>query len=293
MNWFYLSLAAAFFTAITDVLNKIILQSLDEWLTIWLDLLVAIIFLMGFAPFFHFTFPGIEMYLVILELLPLEILAYYLYMKAIKTSPLSLTIPLLAFTPAFTILTAGFLLGEGIGRNGVLGVFLVTMGAYILNGELISNQLLDPIKAIFSVPGSRIMLFVAIIYSITATLGKKGVLLSDPFSFGLSYIIAQALALTCINLFRFTKNPSLATSLKDSRTLKLVLASGISLAFIVITHYSAIKLAPVSYMISVKRLSLVMSVLFGWAIFKEENMRYRISGSCLMLGGAILLYLTV
>ncbi|RLB06337.1 MAG: EamA/RhaT family transporter [Deltaproteobacteria bacterium] len=291
MKWFYLSLIAAFFTSLSDVFNKIVLKRVDEWIVIWLDLLVTIPFLLLFLKYFHFTLPSLDVFVIIAELLPMEIAAFYLYMKAIKVSPLSLTIPFLAFTPVFTILTACLILGENISPAGTVGVLLVSIGAYLLNGEEMLGRPLAPIKAIFKVPGSRYMLIVALIYAVTSTLGKKAVLLSDPFSFGLVYIVSQAIVLTTINAFRFARNRSLFGSIKDSNIWKFVLAAGCSMAIMVVAHFSAIQLAPVSYMISVKRLSLVISVLFGWLIFKEKHIFYRILGASLMMCGVVLLYL--
>jgi len=53
--------------------------------------------------------------------LPLEVLAFLCYMKALKVSPLSLSVPFLAFTPGFILLTGWFILGEtirGVGWQG-------------------------------------------------------------------------------------------------------------------------------------------------------------------------------
>ncbi len=292
MKWFYLSLVAAFFTSLSDVFNKMVLTKVDEWLVIWLDLWITVPFLLLFLKYFPFTFPSLKVFMVILQLLPLEITAYYLYMKAIRVSPLSLTIPFLAFTPVFTIVTAGIILKEGISSSGVVGVLLVSTGAYLLNGERMLKEPLAPIKAIFHVPGSRYMLTVAIIYAVTSTLGKKAVLLSDPFSFGLVYITCQAVVLTMINSFRLARNPSLLRALKNRKIWKFILGAGCSMAVMVVAHFSAIQLAPVSYMISVKRLSLVISVIFGWLVFREEHILYRLLGASLMMCGVVLLYLS-
>jgi uncharacterized membrane protein len=61
--------------------------------------------------------------------LPLQILGYYLFLSAIRMGALSLTVPLLAFTPVLTILTSALLLGESISWKGGFGIGLVTLGA--------------------------------------------------------------------------------------------------------------------------------------------------------------------
>jgi len=53
----------------------------------------------------------------------------------------------------------------------------------------------------------------------------------------------------------------------------------------------AISLTQVAYMISIKRLSLLMGVLFGYLFFKETNIRERFVGTLLMIIGFALIVL--
>ena len=68
--------------------------------------------------------------------LPLEILAYYLFLSAIRMGPLSLTVPLLAFTPVLTVVSGAIFLGEAVTLNGAAaGIVMVTVGAYFLTAD--------------------------------------------------------------------------------------------------------------------------------------------------------------
>ncbi len=78
-------------------------------------------------------------------------------------------------------------------------------------------------------------------------------------------------------------------NLKGRNSLWLALA-GIATALATITHYYAIQLVPVPYMISVKRTSLIFSVLYGGLIFKEAHIRLRLIGTSIMLSGVVILY---
>jgi drug/metabolite transporter (DMT)-like permease len=57
-----------------------------------------------------------------------------LYQRAMQLSPVSLSVPYLAFTPMLLLVTSYFLLGERPSWCGVLGVVVMTAGAYGLNG---------------------------------------------------------------------------------------------------------------------------------------------------------------
>ena len=56
----------------------------------------------------------------------------------------------------------------------------------------------------------------------------------------------------------------------------------------VISHMLAISLAKVAYVISVKRMSLVIGVLYGYLFFKEKHIGERFLGALLMFIGFIL-----
>jgi len=53
--------------------------------------------------------------------------------QAIRSSPLALTLPYLAFTPVFVALTGLLVLGERIPPRGLAGIGLVVLGAWMLN----------------------------------------------------------------------------------------------------------------------------------------------------------------
>ena len=152
MNWFVLALACAFLTACCDAVSKRIMWDNDEWLTGTVVLGISSLILLPI--FFSLELKPVTTELVVLLgiCLPLEIFAYYLFLSSIRMAALSLTVPLLAFTPALTIITSAILVGEQINAVGAVGISLVTVGAYLLNGDLINLNLLAPIKAIFTNP---------------------------------------------------------------------------------------------------------------------------------------------
>jgi uncharacterized membrane protein len=59
----------------------------------------------------------------------------------------------------------------------------------------------------------------------------------------------------------------------------------------VLSHMTAITMTRVAYMISVKRLSLLMGVVYGIVLFGEEGAGGRIAGTALMLCGVALITL--
>ena len=232
----------------------------------------------------------------IIIVLPFEILALLLYMKAIKSSPLSLTIPFLAFTPMFIVLTGWLVLGERLSLEGILGISLTVTGAYILNFSQTTFGLLAPFKAIFREKGSRLMLMVAAIYSLTSVLGKKAIIHSEPVFFACFYLVILGV-LTPLAIFFRTKLSGDKRSVfaflkhKDKGMWKGFWGVGLAQAVMVLTHMWAISLAPAAYMIAVKRTSLLFSVFYGKIIFKETETLQRMLGAVIMLlGVAVIAY---
>lgn len=289
MNWFVLSLVCAYLTATGETLSKLLMRHNDEWTTGTAMIVLSLPLLLPLLAGRNSLPLSRDLILLIAVQTPFEILAYYIYLSAIRIAPLSLSVPYLSFTPVFTILTAALVLQERISPQGFLGILMVTVGAYVLNIERFSRHPLAPLKAIFKSAGARRMLVVAFIWSLTSTLGKKGVQLSDPTFFGVFYMTALSIPMLSVAGWRVRRGK--ATVNLQGRNAIWFALGGVATALSMIAHFHAIQMAPVSYMISVKRTSLIFSVLYGGMIFREENIRRRLLGTSIMLSGVVILYL--
>jgi uncharacterized membrane protein len=214
---------------------------------------------------------------------PIDVLATFLYVRALRISPLSQTVPLLSFTPAFLLLTSLFILGEWPSGPGAGGVLLIVAGSYLLNSSLEKKHgFTYPFRKIFSDKGSRMMLVVAFLYSITSNFGKMGVVFSSPLFFAASYY-------SCLSIILLL--PALRNnSLKGLFTFRLLLIGACSL-LMVMFHFTAIRLTYVSYMVAVKRTSLLFAILFGALFFKEKGLVQKIIGGGIMVIGIFVIAL--
>jgi drug/metabolite transporter (DMT)-like permease len=287
MNWLPIALACAFFTACCDAVSKRIMLEADEWLTGTILLAWAVAALFPLFLWLNVRLFTWEVGGLLAIVLPLEVFSYYLFLSAIRRGELSLTVPLLAFTPVLTIASSAALLDERISQSGAAGIALVTGGAYLLNGDLMHQTLFAPVRALFTNPGSQRMLAVACIWSITSALGKKGVLLYDPIPFGFAVLAGDLVFFALITLSRF-RTGRMRSGPKKGLWIFFA-AGGLLMAGAEITHVVALSMAPVAYMIAVKRLSLVFSVILG-RIFFGENVRYRVIGAAVMVAGVYFLY---
>lgn len=206
---------------------------------------------------------------------------------AISTAPLSLTMPYLATTPAFILLSGYLILGEVPNFLGGLGVIVIVIGGYVLNYDpKAKTDLLEPFRAIFRDVGALRALAAALLFSMAAVLGKKAVLLSSPLFFSFFFFVIFC-STTVALLFAFR----LADSKAVTANHKTGFAVGGILFLHIICHNAAIALSKAAYMISIKRFSAVFGVVFGHYIFREENIKNRLAGAFLMFIGVMLIAL--
>lgn len=286
--WVPLALICAFSLATSDALTKKALNLHNEYIIAWLRLSFSLPLLI--LAFFFMPVPDIkkDFYLILLIALPFEIASIVLYIKALKVSPLSLTLPFLSLTPLFLVIISYLILGETVSIIGAAGIMLIVIGSYTLNIREFKKGIFEPFIAIAKGKGSVYMILVAFIYSITASLGKMAIENSSPIFFGTVFFTMVVAAFTPIALYK--GRDSLAQL--NGKVLKSALLPGMFYSFMILTHVIALSLTKVAYMISVKRLSLLIGVIYGYYLFKESDIRERLTGAVLMLTGFVLIVLS-
>lgn len=285
MLWVLYSLLSAFSWATADVFTKKA-SKVDDYILVLSRFLYGapfVLLLLLFTPI-----PKLDpVFWIVASIdIPLEILSFILYTKAIRVSPLSLVVPLISLTPVFLVFTSFIILGELPTPAGFFGILLVVVGAYILNLKGLGEGVLEPFKSIFKERGCVYMIITAFLFSIDSTLSKILVQKSSPLFYGAIYLAIMAISLLVISYFMSRKN---IVQLKSN--FKSLFPIGLFFGLMVIFHNFAIRLVIVPYMISIKRTSSIFSVLYGWLWFKEKNIKARLIGAVVMLIGAGLIIL--
>ncbi len=284
--WIIFALLTALTLSTSDALTKRALSSRNEYFVAWARLVFSLPVFIGTFVFVQIPSLDATFWIVVVCSLPLEIAAMILYTKALKISPISMTVPFLALTPVFLIITSNILLGEKVSPYGAVGIILMAIGAYALNIHKIRHDLLEPLKAVLREKGSVMMIIVAFIFSITASLGKLAIEHSSPVFFGSFYFI---LVLICFTPIAYKMNGNNLTIKKED--IKPLAFIGLTFSCMIIFHMISISMTKVAYMIAVKRTSLLFSIGFGYFLFKEEKIAEKALGGSLMLAGFIVIVL--
>jgi len=285
MHWLITTLLCALALAASDAVAKKTLNHLDLRSLTLIRLGFTGLLMLPVA--FSAPLPDLPLHfwLWMAVLIPAEIAAMFLYMKAIRDYPLSLTVPYLSFTPVFAIFTAWLLLDEKISTTGLLGILLIISGAWLLNipetGGVSLRRVFEPLKAIFRNPGSRYMLLAALIYSLTSSGGKVVLAYMPAAQFGSFYFAAVGLA--AILLFGKGSMPVIRSNLLPAFIVAALMA------IMVYLHFLALAQVEVAYMISVKRTSLLFGIIFGVLFFQERHLAMHLFAASLMLAGVFVI----
>ena len=286
MLWLILSLLTALAVASQDAWVKKHFSHLTAYDMVAFPSLFGLPLFAVALPFVPVPPLDATFYWYFLISLPLNFFPFFLYMKAIRVSPLSLTLPYLAFTPAFMIATGHVFLGEMPNWWGLAGIVITCIGGYVLNLEPGRHSLLAPIKAVFKETGSWLMLIVALIFSFSAAIGKKCILHSSPLFFTMTFF--TVLSFLAVLMLLVLGKVRLQTFRDD--WAKGVVA-GLLFFIHALAHGFAISMVKASYMISVKRLSALIGIIYGRLFFKEKYMALRLVGAGQMVAGAVLITL--
>jgi drug/metabolite transporter (DMT)-like permease len=284
--WLPLALGAALSVSLADLSVKRFFGDLSPYTMCLVHWLFALPFLalVGLA----LSWPSLDptFWLAGAAALPLELLAAFLYMQVLKTCPLSLCIPLLAFTPVFLILTGWLVLGEAMNFAGLVGIALVAGGSYFLGLGGDRSAWWEPLAALAREPGARLMLAVAAIFSVTSALGKLAILHSEPAFFGVFY--PTVVGGCMLAAYPFSR-------VREARTLAARWVAGLlvgaAVAGEIICHVFGMSLAPAAYLIGVKRLNILFSVILGGLILRERPFFPRLWAAVLMVTGVALIAL--
>ncbi|PIP41187.1 MAG: hypothetical protein COX19_04205, partial [Desulfobacterales bacterium CG23_combo_of_CG06-09_8_20_14_all_51_8] len=158
MTWFVFAFLTALSVAVHDAWVKKWFSSLSTYEMLAIPLVYSLPWTV--ASLLVVNVPPLDrvFYLTFLVLLPLNAVPLFMYIRAIQVSPLSLTVPYLAFTPVFMIATGFLFLGEMPDIWGFVGIGAVCAGSYVLNMDLRNLSLLGPLRSVFKETGSWMML---------------------------------------------------------------------------------------------------------------------------------------
>lgn len=285
MLWAFLSIISGFGDAIMFALMKK-LKGINNSIIVWTQHFFALPFLLILL---YFNYPqniNFNVYWIAFLNSVLLLISTYLLVKATQISKLSISMPMLSFTPLFLIVTSYIMINELPTFYGFFGILLIVIGAYVIHIGDYKKGFFEPIRTLFTDKGSFYVLIVAFIWSITANLFKIGILGSNPIFFSMFVYLFISIVMIPIIFVNYKQS---VVNIKYNFNMLFFL--GLASAFVIATASYAMLSAIVPYVISLKRSSVIFAIFFGYLFFNEKNIKNALIGTIIMLIGGVLITL--
>ncbi len=212
----------------------------------------------------------------------LNVVAYVFFIRAFRLSDASLVAPLVLVTPVLMLVTSPLMTGERAPPMGVLGVILTVVGVGLLDARQDSKRKLN-FGVFIRHAGPRYMIVTASIWSICANLDKLAVKASTPLVYMTT--LSAFIAICSVGYWLASGRPG-----AHPRALRHALVAGSAMSFGTALQMWALTVLFTPYVIAIKRLSALFTVLASGRVLKEET-GGRFLGAGVMLAGAVMIVL--
>lgn len=279
--WLLYALLNPVVDASRNVFSKRASKNVDPLLITWFNNLIPAICFSPVLFLAEMRFSGTFFLAVTVSGLS-NIAAAILYHRAISKGDISEVVPMLSFTPLFLLITSPFLLNEYPDLSGYIGIFLIIIGSYLLNVGGLKENPWRPFKALVTNKGTRYMLIVAVVWSISANFDKIGIRASGVWQY---VFFVNLFVITGTSLFLFGKRKFSLPDIKSEKKNLLLVGLLTTLGFFL--HMTALSLALVAYVIALKRTAGMISVGLGHFFLNEQNIKKRFLGASIMFAGVV------
>lgn len=209
-----------------------------------------------------------------------------LLVKALQKGELSMLGPINSYKSIVGIIAGLFLLGEVPGFWGMIGVALIVYGSYFVlgtTGERFS-------WALFRRSEIRLRLSAMLFSAVEAVFDKKVILESSVATAFLSWCWFGGL-FSFLLLFLYRLNLRVETKKIERWDGKKYFFLICCIGIMQFTTNYAFAHMPVGYALSLFQLSAVVSVLLGYRLFNEQDIRKKLIGSAIMIAGSVVIIL--
>jgi drug/metabolite transporter (DMT)-like permease len=203
--------------------------------------------------------------------------------RASTRGDISIVGPVFALSPVFTVLPDALLSGTLPRALGWLGLALSVAGTVSLSGGGVRQ-----LRALFARRDALDALGAAVLLGMVAAVDRWGAMVMGPpsylvFSHGVIALSTGALALV-------TMPAAMAASLRP-RNLVTLISHGLLGGAGTGMQTTALTAAPAAYVNAIRRMSALIAVILGAALFREPDLRRRLTAAALACAGAACLLL--
>lgn len=283
--WIAYAFASAFFAGITAILAKIGISRTDSNLATAIRTVVIVVFawLMVFvvgsqATLFDIS-PKTLIFLILSGLATGGSWLYYF--KALQIGDVNKVAPIDKSSTVLTMLLAFILLGEKLTRLGALSMVLIWAGAYLMiERKRLAGQAAKGNKWLWYAVLS------AVFASLTAILGKVGI---EGVESNLGTAIRTVVVVVMAWAIVFWQGVQSQIKTIDRRSWLFLCLSGLATGLSWLFYYRALQEGLASVVVPIDKLSILVTIAFGYAVFGERLTVKSALGLAMLVAGTLLL----
>ncbi|MDL2342495.1 MAG: DMT family transporter [Patescibacteria group bacterium] len=289
--WFYFALLSAFFNAIGNIARRThgsLAQPVElSWWSMLFGMPLGIgLLLTTHRPYYTSTAFIAPMVITAL----INTVASVLQFRAYKLADASVISPIANLLPIFLIPTSFLMLGVLPGKGGIIGILLIVVGVYYssVSGK---HDLLHPLQQLISNRGSRSMLGAVALWSISGNLERIALRSAVP---ALLLVLQAAIMFICLSIILLVR-PQTKRLKRGEKVIRRwgwhIAAIAVFATLSVYFQYQAVALIDPSYVLAVKRLDVLITILFAGLFLREKHILKRFEGSVIALIGVVIIFI--
>ena len=282
--WVLFAFGSAMLAGLTSVLAKCGIKKTDSTVATAIRTIVVLIFswLMVFVVGSQETISAIGgRTLLFLVLSGLATGASWLcYFKALQLGDVNKVVPIDKSSTELTILLAAIFLQEGVSLTKGIGVVLIAVGTFLMIEKKQSGGETKSAAWLWYALGS------AVFASLTAILGKVGISGVES-NLGTAIRTGVVLLMSWVMVFVTGKQGALKAIPKNE--LFFICLSGLATGGSWLCYYKALQDGPASVVVPIDKLSILVTVLFSYLVFREKLTKKSALGLAGIVAGTLLM----
>lgn len=282
--WVLFAFGSAMLAGLTSVLAKCGIKKTDSTVATAIRTIVVLIFswLMVFVVGSQETISAIGgRTLLFLVLSGLATGASWLcYIKALQLGDVNKVVPIDKSSTVLTILLAAIFLQEGVSLTKGIGVVLIAVGTFLMIEKKQSGGETKSAAWLWYALGS------AVFASLTAILGKVGISGVES-NLGTAIRTGVVLLMSWVMVFVTGKQGALKAIPKNE--LFFICLSGLATGGSWLCYYKALQDGPASVVVPIDKLSILVTVLFSYLVFREKLTKKSALGLAGIVAGTLLM----
>lgn len=282
--WVLFAFGSAMLAGLTSVLAKCGIKKTDSTVATAIRTIVVLIFywLMVFVVGSQETISAIGgRTLLFLVLSGLATGASWLcYFKALQLGDVNKVVPIDKSSTVLTILLAAIFLQEGVSLTKGIGVVLIAVGTFLMIEKKQSGGETKSAAWLWYALGS------AVFASLTAILGKVGISGVES-NLGTAIRTGVVLLMSWVMVFVTGKQGALKAIPKNE--LFFICLSGLATGGSWLCYYKALQDGPASVVVPIDKLSILVTVLFSYLVFREKLTKKSALGLAGIVAGTLLM----